>query len=102
MSLVRLLLVVSDGVLFRVHRKNLEICTEGFPPSEFSNEGEVGELTEKAATLKLLFQFVYLKRHPALDTTPFKVLEPLAEASEKYRVFPAMNICHIRMRYWPS
>ncbi|KAF7372923.1 hypothetical protein MSAN_00498900 [Mycena sanguinolenta] len=88
----------SDGVLFRVHRKNLEVCTEGFPPSEVSSEGEVVELTEASVTLEILFQFMYPHRHPALDTTPFEVLEPLAEAAEKYQVFPAMNICHIRMR----
>ncbi|KAF7372835.1 hypothetical protein MSAN_00489500 [Mycena sanguinolenta] len=41
---------------------------------------------------------MYPQRHPALDTTLFEVLETLAEAAEKYQVFPAMNICHIRMR----
>ncbi|KAF7372841.1 hypothetical protein MSAN_00490100 [Mycena sanguinolenta] len=88
----------SDGVLFRVHRKNLEVCTEAFPPSEISSEGEVVELTETSVTLEILFQFMYPKRHPTLDITPFKVLRPLSEAAEKYQVFPAMNICHIRMR----
>ncbi|KAJ7195862.1 hypothetical protein C8J57DRAFT_1207536 [Mycena rebaudengoi] len=88
----------SDGVQFRVHRKNLEVCAEGFPPAEISSTGEVVALTETSATLELLFQFMYPKRHPALDTTPFTVLEPLAEAAEKYQVFPAINICHIRMR----
>ncbi|KAJ7861445.1 hypothetical protein B0H14DRAFT_3863445 [Mycena olivaceomarginata] len=86
----------SDGVLFH---------------------GEVVELTETSVTLELLFQFIYPQRHPALDTTPFEILGPLAEASEKYQVlsnftvsrkqpiqiascyvFPAMNICHIRLR----
>ncbi|KAJ7185023.1 hypothetical protein C8R46DRAFT_1026844 [Mycena filopes] len=88
----------SDGVLFRVHRKNLEVCTEGFPPGDISTMGDVVELTEASVTLELLFQFIYPQRHPALDTTPFEILEPLAEASEKYQVFPAMNICHIRLR----
>ncbi|KAJ7037236.1 hypothetical protein C8F04DRAFT_1093025 [Mycena alexandri] len=88
----------SDGVLFRVHRKNLEVCTEGFPAGDISTLDEVIELTESSATLELLFRFMYPQRHPALDVTPFKILEPLAEASEKYQVFPAMNICHIRMR----
>ncbi|KAF7372852.1 hypothetical protein MSAN_00491200 [Mycena sanguinolenta] len=88
----------SDGVLFRIHRKNLEVCTEGFPPSEISSEGEVVELTETSVTLEIPFQFMYPQRHPALDTTSSEVLEPLAEAAEKYQVFPAMNICHIRMR----
>jgi hypothetical protein len=89
----------SDGVLFHVHRKNLEVCTEGFPPAEISvTAGEVSDLLETAETLDLLFQFMYPKRHPALDTTPFEILHPLAEAAEKYQVFPAMNICHIRLR----
>ncbi|KAJ7610728.1 hypothetical protein DFH06DRAFT_1233247 [Mycena polygramma] len=88
----------SDSVLFRVHRKNLEVCTEGFPPADISTQGQIVDLTETSVTLELLFQFMYPHRHPALDTTPFEVLEPLAEASEKYQVFPAMNICHIRLR----
>ncbi|KAF7300395.1 hypothetical protein HMN09_00923100 [Mycena chlorophos] len=88
----------SDEVLFRVHRKNLEVCAEGFPPSGFDTNGEVVDLTETSTTLDLLFQFMYPQRHPSLDTTPFEVLFPLAEAAEKYQVFPAMNICHIRLR----
>ncbi|KAJ7633274.1 hypothetical protein FB45DRAFT_832729 [Roridomyces roridus] len=89
----------SDNVLFHLHRKNLDVCAGGFPPSEMaSTEGEIVELTETSTTLELLFQFMYPQRHPALDTTPFEVLEPLAEAAEKYQVFPAMNICHIRLR----
>ncbi|KAJ7921735.1 hypothetical protein B0H13DRAFT_2318054 [Mycena leptocephala] len=88
----------SDGILFHIHRKNLEVCTEGFPPGEIPTEGEVVGLPETAVTLELLFQFIYPQRHPALDTTPFEILEPLAEAAEKYQVFPAMNICHIRLR----
>ncbi|KAJ7028538.1 hypothetical protein C8F04DRAFT_1265865 [Mycena alexandri] len=89
----------ADGVLFHVHRKNLEVCTEGFPPAEISvTAGEISDLLETAETLELLFQFMYPERHPALDTTPFEILHPLAEAAEKYQVFPAMNICHIRLR----
>ncbi|KAJ7095650.1 hypothetical protein C8R44DRAFT_813571 [Mycena epipterygia] len=88
----------SDGVLFHIHRKNLEVCTEGFPPGEISTEGEAVQLIETSATLELLFQFIYPQRHPGLDTTPFKILYPLAEAAEKYQIFPAMNICHIRLR----
>ncbi|KAJ6517072.1 hypothetical protein DFH09DRAFT_1048838 [Mycena vulgaris] len=89
----------SDGVLFHIHRKNLEVCAEGFPPGEIStSEGEIVELLESSITLELLFQFMYPQRHPALDTTPFEILHSLAEAAEKYQVFPAMNICHIRLR----
>ncbi|KAJ7186156.1 hypothetical protein C8R46DRAFT_1062607 [Mycena filopes] len=88
----------ADNVLFHVHRKNLEVCAEGFPPAEISTDGTIVELPETAATLELLFRFMYPERHPGLDTTPFEVLAPLAEAAEKYQVFPAMNICHIRLR----
>ncbi|KAJ6566873.1 hypothetical protein B0H19DRAFT_1138782 [Mycena capillaripes] len=87
-----------DGVLFGIHRPNLQTNTEGFPPPEISTGGEVVPLSESAATLELLFQFIYPRRHPALDEIAFADLAALAEAAEKYQVFSAMNICRIRMR----
>ncbi|CAK5272717.1 unnamed protein product [Mycena citricolor] len=92
--------ISSDRILFRVHRKNLEVCAEGFPPCEVASPGsqELIPLEESSMTLELLFQFVYPRRHPGLDTVKFEVLAPLAEAAEKYQVFPAMNICHFRLR----
>ncbi|GLB39475.1 putative chitin synthase III catalytic subunit [Lyophyllum shimeji] len=89
--------VSSDDVLFHVHKRNLEIAAAGFPPAGFDASGEIVPLTESAATLELLFQYVYPRRHPYLEDTPFEVLSPLAEAAEKYQVFAAMNICRIRM-----
>ncbi|TFK37166.1 hypothetical protein BDQ12DRAFT_653060 [Crucibulum laeve] len=86
-----------DGVQFHIHRKHLEANTGAFPPAEFSTKGEVVKLTENVRTLNFLFQFIYPKRHPALDSEKFDVLAPLAEAAEKYEVFSAINICHIRM-----
>ncbi|KAJ7816227.1 hypothetical protein B0H14DRAFT_2374717, partial [Mycena olivaceomarginata] len=86
------------GVLFRIHRQNLEVSAEGFPPREISTHNEVVDLTEDSATLELLFQFTYPQRHPTLENASFEILEPLAEAAEKYQVFSAMNICHIRLR----
>ncbi|KAF7300351.1 hypothetical protein HMN09_00918400 [Mycena chlorophos] len=91
----------SDGVLFRVHSKYLEACTEGFPPVEhLLGEPEIVHLTEPAAILELLFEYVYPRRHPTLDgaTTPFALLAQVAEAAEKYQVFPAMTPCSMRMR----
>ncbi|CAK5282568.1 unnamed protein product [Mycena citricolor] len=92
--------ISSDRTLFRVHRKNLEVCAEGFPPCEVASPGsqELIPLEECSTILELLFQFIYPRRHPGLDTVTFDVLAPLAEAAEKYQVFPAMNICHIRLR----
>ncbi|KAJ7720656.1 hypothetical protein DFH07DRAFT_304722 [Mycena maculata] len=87
-----------DGVLFGIHRANLQTNTEGFPPAEISTSGEIVPLAESSSTLELLFQYIYPRRHPALDEIAFPDLAALAEAAEKYQVFSAMNICRIRMR----
>ncbi|KAJ7612288.1 hypothetical protein FB45DRAFT_940249 [Roridomyces roridus] len=87
-----------DDILFGIHRANLETNTEGFPPAEFANTGEIIPLSESSSTLELLFQFIYPRRHPGLDDIAFEALAALAEAAEKYQVFSAMNICKIRMR----
>ncbi|KAF7354029.1 hypothetical protein MVEN_01089700 [Mycena venus] len=88
----------ADGVLFLVHRVNLQTHTEGFPPAEFATEGEICPLSESSETLEVLFEFIYPRRHPALDNMPFAKLAELAEAAEKYQVYSAMNICHLRMK----
>ncbi|KAJ7473291.1 hypothetical protein FB451DRAFT_1089121 [Mycena latifolia] len=87
-----------DGVLFGVHRLNLQTHTDGFPPEGFSTEGEICPLSESSSTLKLLFQFIYRRRHPTLENLAFAEVAALAEAAEKYQVFSAMNICYIRMK----
>jgi len=86
-----------DGVQFSLHRKYLAANTGAFPPMEIETAGEIVNLTEDAATLELLFQFIYPQRHPSLDGAPYKVVAPLAEAAEKYEVFAAMNICRMKM-----
>ncbi|KAF8982135.1 hypothetical protein BDQ17DRAFT_1337020 [Cyathus striatus] len=86
-----------DDVLFAIHKKNHEMNTGAFPPAEFEGDEEPVHLTESSETLELLFQFIYSQRHPSLSDTSFEVLAALAEAAEKYEVFAAMNICHLRM-----
>ncbi|KAJ7184746.1 hypothetical protein C8R46DRAFT_1065048 [Mycena filopes] len=88
----------SDGVLFNVHRVNLQTHTEGFPPAEIAVDGQICPLSEGAATLEVLFQFIYPRRHPTLDDMAFADVAALAEAAEKYQVYSAMNICHLRMK----
>ena len=46
-------------------------------------------------TLELLFQFCYPDYHPDVESLEFDILMLLAEAAEKYQVFPAMTICKI-------
>lgn len=59
---------------------------------------EIVPLTESESTLELLFQFIYPQRHPDLLNLPFDILDSLAEAVEKYEVYPAMNIATVRMQ----
>jgi hypothetical protein len=87
----------SDGVLFKVHRKNLENASEGFSAPEVCSGEEIVELTESRYTLELLFQYMYPQRHPDLRKVRFSQLAALAEAVEKYQVYTAMEICQIRM-----
>ncbi|KAF8056511.1 hypothetical protein FPV67DRAFT_1530209 [Lyophyllum atratum] len=88
----------SDKVLIHIHRKNLETAAGGFPPSGFATHGQIVPLTEDAATLELLFQFIYPVRHPDLEDAGIEILGPLAEAAEKYEMFSLMNICKMCMR----
>lgn len=92
----------NDSVLFKVHRKNLDMLSEGFAaPARVSGEGEIVQLVESAAVLELLFQYVYPQRQPKLELVEFEVLNGLAEAVEKYQVYPALENCKTssRLRY---
>jgi len=88
----------SDGILFLIHKINLEVSAGSFVPSEFETHNEIARLTETAMTLDLLFQFCYPVRHPDVEALEFGALALLAEAAEKYQVFSAMNICNICIR----
>ncbi|KAJ3904782.1 hypothetical protein F5879DRAFT_800987 [Lentinula edodes] len=77
----------SDNVEFRLHKKNLECTTGAFPPAGTPvHIDEIVRLTESAATLEILFQFIHPRRIPSLESLDFDSLLPLAEAAEKYEV----------------
>lgn len=87
-----------DNVRFGVHRKNLEVTTGAFPPSDIPTYGEVVRLSESSKTLDLLFQYIYPTTQPDISLLPFNTLAPLAEAAEKYQVYPATFVCKIHMQ----
>ena len=90
----------SDNVVFKIHRKNLEVNTAVLSPAALTTStSELVPLSEDAPTLELLFQYIYPRRQPLLDDIEFALLASLAEAAEKYEVFAAMTVCYIRMRY---
>ncbi|KAH9922172.1 uncharacterized protein B0H18DRAFT_1121000 [Fomitopsis serialis] len=88
----------SDNVLFKVHRKNLEIYSDIFPGTDVPVNNEVVPLSEKASTLELLFQYMYRQRQPDLNKIDADELAMLAEAAEKYSVYAAMEVCKLCMQ----
>ncbi|KAH6896189.1 hypothetical protein BKA70DRAFT_1317319 [Coprinopsis sp. MPI-PUGE-AT-0042] len=100
---------VPNPVRFHIHSKNLEVSTGAFPPVAIRGTQSMGDpvgltvdepvqLSEPATVLEILFAFMYPRQHPDLEDTPFKELSAIAEAVEKYQVFPALSICKVRMK----
>ncbi|KAH6909321.1 hypothetical protein BKA70DRAFT_232705 [Coprinopsis sp. MPI-PUGE-AT-0042] len=98
-----------NPVRFYIHSKNLEVSTGAFPPVSIRGTQVTGDLVgltvdepvqlpEPATVLEVLFAFMYPRQHPELEDTPFEELEPLAEAVEKYQVYPALTTCKARMK----
>ncbi|KAJ3515024.1 hypothetical protein NLJ89_g2022 [Agrocybe chaxingu] len=98
---VDMILQSSDGESFGAHQFNLECYSAGFPPaaSTITNSPEdmTVELTETAVVLRLMLQYMHNVRQPDLSKVSFLVLSALAEAVEKYLIFPAMDVCKVFM-----
>lgn len=87
-----------DSVQFKIHRRNLHTHSGIFPGDELSTYNETVYLSEDASTLELLFQYIYGRVNADLSLVDFENLAKLAEAAEKYQVFPAMEACRMLMR----
>ncbi|THU78041.1 hypothetical protein K435DRAFT_700978, partial [Dendrothele bispora CBS 962.96] len=108
----------SDRVLFKVHRRNLEMYSQVFADaanatatvpisiptpasttlSDSSSSSEIVHLSESSAVLDLMFQYMYLQPQPDLRKVDFDVIKDLAEAVEKYCVYSAMGALKVGMR----
>ncbi|KAI0072696.1 hypothetical protein K474DRAFT_1628608 [Panus rudis PR-1116 ss-1] len=95
----------SDGVLFKVYRKDLEAFSEGFagPGSSQDDENknpenDVVQLAESSGVIEIVLQFMRRQRHPDIGGLPFKMLKDVAEAVEKYQVFSGLEVCNLWMR----
>jgi hypothetical protein len=87
-------------MLFRVHRKNLEVHSEAFAGGQpFSTKDEVVDLTETAAVLHLLLQYIYPQAPPKLEDVDINSLIGLAEAARKYLFHSVVETCEIRLKY---
>lgn len=90
----------SDGILFGLHRKNLETYAGAFPLDEAEYRPPVLNLTleESSEVLEVVFEFLYPKRYPDLEDKDFTSLISIAGAVEKYEVFSAMHTCTSRLK----
>jgi len=81
-----------DDVLFKVHRRQLEANSGAFAGGEsFHTQNEIVHLTEPAAVLELLLQYMHIQEPPDLALVDFKDLLGLAEAAHKYEVYFAIH-----------
>ncbi|KAF7350748.1 BTB domain-containing protein [Mycena sanguinolenta] len=91
-----------DGVLFKVHRKNLEVHSDIFANAANATRPENGDeivlLEESSDALDLLFQYMYRQRQPDLQLVEFPAFMRFAEAVEKYVVYSALTLMEIRMK----
>ncbi|KAJ6483854.1 hypothetical protein C8R47DRAFT_562939 [Mycena vitilis] len=91
----------SDGVLFKVHRRNLEAHSGVFASAADTTQPENGhetvELSETANILDILFQLMYPLPQPDLRAMEFTTVAALAEAAEKYMIYVAISVCRARM-----
>ena len=100
---VDIVLRSSDKVLIGAHQANLAQFSEGFPsPDAVTTSNEPVDLTETGDVLALLVHFMHKCRHPNLgqimkEGPPRKTIFRLAEAAEKYMVYPAMIVCNLRI-----
>ncbi|KAJ6592920.1 hypothetical protein B0H19DRAFT_1365207 [Mycena capillaripes] len=97
----------SDGVLFKLHRKNLEVHSDIFAnaanATDAENDGDKHvELSESAAVLDLLFQYMYRQPQPNLQLVEFPIFAGLAEAVEKYVVYSALPATMGKMKEYVS
>ncbi|KAF9530523.1 hypothetical protein CPB83DRAFT_850468 [Crepidotus variabilis] len=93
-----------DGVLFKMHKKHLEITTGGFPSfDKLVVDSDPVPLPESAAVLDVLFRFIRppldseRNCQPDLSDLDHLLFFSVAEAAEKYMVYGAMNTSMIHM-----
>ncbi|KAJ7576356.1 hypothetical protein C8J56DRAFT_1171469 [Mycena floridula] len=96
---VDLLLESSDGFLIGAHRCYMGRFSDGFPSAEsvtVTSLEEVVPLAETKIVLNLLLHFMHPQSPPTLSEIDFETLLSLGYAAEKYQVFSAMLLCHLR------
>ncbi|KAJ6550220.1 hypothetical protein B0H19DRAFT_882146, partial [Mycena capillaripes] len=82
----------SDGILFKVHRKNLTAHSVVFADAEMPPDRRMATISEPDV-LDLLFQLMYPLPPPDVQILEFKIFAGLAEASARVQVQFGVRMC---------
>lgn len=95
----------SDGIRFRLHSSSLAITSGALAvPPKTRVDDDPTKLDEASQPLEILFQFIeppsdaQHDRYPSVVNLDSTLFFCLAEAAEKYVVYPAMSACYTRMQ----
>jgi len=90
-----------NGATFGAHTDNLARYTGAFPKPGIltrTDSPEVVNLDERSEVILLILQFTHPDtRPPQTHDVWGDVMVELAEAVEKFLVFPAMEVCNLRL-----
>ncbi|KAJ3769307.1 hypothetical protein FB446DRAFT_748418 [Lentinula raphanica] len=97
-SFARVVVCSADNVHFRLDEDNLKFNTGAFPfPNPRTNPNTVVHLPESAATLEILFQYIYPFRYSLAlpEDLDFDTFISLADAAEKYEIVGLIYACEL-------
>ncbi|KAG6917479.1 hypothetical protein DXG01_002342 [Tephrocybe rancida] len=84
-----------DGTIFHLSEDAVKSWTN-LLPDQYEHEKPI-PLPDTSATIQLLFGFVVASAHPGLEALDIQTLGPLSLAADRYKVYPAMAVCAIRI-----
>lgn len=92
----------KSGESFGAHIDCLSRCAGAFPSPDIlasPSAVETVDLDESAEVIMLILQFTHPERPPDTQLVNGQVMLEFAEAAEKFIVFPAMEVCSLRLAY---
>jgi hypothetical protein len=90
-----------DGRLFGAHSENLAAHSEGFPPACFvspESTRDPVELTETSDVIEVMLKYMHNSRLATLEELSVTQVTDLADAAEKYLIYPLMEVCRLHIK----
>ncbi|KAH8801939.1 hypothetical protein DL96DRAFT_773195 [Flagelloscypha sp. PMI_526] len=88
-----------DQVLFKIHSRNLSVCSAAFPQGDHHwSEGEPAVWEEPSHVLEILFAYIYSDQaHPFLSDLSLTQVIEIGAAAHKWMIPGAIAICQTRI-----